>query len=62
MCSDMMLGIVLPSVVAFFGGLWWLRSSKMKRKKLLIQNFEKDKVYLVQFPVSPDVRSISPFR
>jgi len=57
----MMLGIVLTCVVVFIGGLWWLRSAKMKKKKLLIQNFEKDKVYLVQFPVSPDVRSISPF-
>lgn len=31
------------------------------RTALQRPNFEKDKVYLVQFPISPHIRSISPF-
>jgi len=32
------------------------------KNRLQRPNWKKDKVYLVQFPVSPHIRSISPFR
>ena len=36
---------------------------KTKEKKIVLQkpDFEKDIVYLVQFPISPTIRTISPF-
>jgi len=47
-------------VVVVVGYLWRRRKIR-SREALLKPDFVKDKVYLVQFPVSPDVRSISPF-
>ena len=58
----------LLTVIVALGLAWFLgkRSGQKKAKKedfkLHRPNFVKDKVYLCQFPISPEVKSISPFR
>jgi len=55
--------IGLPSLIVIgISFIWWYRRrQRAKAKGPLVPNFVKDRVYLVQFPVSPDVRSVSPF-
>ena len=60
-----MLGttIALTSAIALAAYLYRRRVRKQNEKlRLHRPNWKKDVVYLVQFPVSPHVRSISPFR
>jgi len=59
-----MLGatIAIASALALAVYIYRKRVQKEKDKNRLQRpNWKKDKVYLVQFPVSPHVRSISPF-
>ena len=56
------LAIVLTSAFALAVYVYRKRVQKEKDKNRLQRpNWKKDKVYLVQFPVSPHIRSISPF-
>ena len=55
--------IIISSALALAVYVYRKRVQKEKdRNRLQRPNWKKDKVYLVQFPVSPHIRSISPFR
>ena len=60
-----MFGTAIAITSAFALAVYIYRKRVQKEKdKLRLQrpNWKKDVVYLVQFPVSPHIRSISPFR
>ena len=48
-------------VIVFLIGLYFMKIVNKKSMGLQKEDFEKDIIYLVQFPVSPFIRSISPF-
>ena len=55
--------VALTSALALAVYIYRKRVKKQNEKdRLQRPNWQKDVVYLVQFPVSPHVRSISPFR
>ena len=46
----------------YFGKRSGRKEAKKRECKLHRPNYVKDKVYLCQFPISPGVKSISPYR
>lgn len=48
-------------VIVLLIGLYFMKIVDKKSPRLQKEDYEKDIIYLVQFPVSPFIRSISPF-